>query len=130
MKMKQHVTVVGALHIGLGVLGMFAGVVALAAIVGGGVLSGDAEAMLITGIIGPAVGLFLFLLALPSIVGGVGLLKGRSWARILVLILGIFNLVDFPVGTIIGIYTLWVLLNQETALLFDGDAKVVQFATG
>ena len=128
--MKQHVTVVGALHIGLGVLKLFAAVVAFFAIVGGGVLSGDAEAMLVTGIVGPAVGLFLFLLAVPSIAGGVGLLKGKSWARILVLILGIFNLIDFPIGTLIGLYTLWVLLNQETALLFDGEAKAANFAAG
>ena len=127
--MKQHVTVVGALYIGLGILKLFAAAVALAAIVGGGVLSGDAEAMLITAVVGPAVGLFLFLLALPSIVGGVGLLKGKSWARILVLILGIFYLIDFPIGTMIGLYTIWVLLNQETALLFDGEAKAANFAT-
>lgn len=128
--MKQHVIIVGALHIGLGVLTLFGAVVALAAIVGGGVLSGDAEAMLVTGIVGPAVGLFLFLLALPGIIGGVGLLQGKSWARILVLILGMFKLIDFPIGTLIGIYTIWVLLNQETALLFDGESKAAQFAAG
>ena len=126
--MKQHVTVVGALHIGLGILKLFAAVVALFAIVGGGLFSGDAEAMLVTGIVGPAVSLFLFLLAVPSIVGGIGLLKGKSWARILVLILGIFSLIDFPIGTIIGLYTLWVLLNQDTALLFDREAKTASFA--
>lgn len=128
--MKQHVTVVGALHIGLGILKLFAAAVALVAIVGGGVISGDAEAMLVTGIVGPAVALFLFLLAVPSIAGGIGLLKGKSWARILVLILGIFNLIDFPIGTLIGIYTIWVLLNQETALLFEGEGKAAQFAAG
>ena len=72
----------------------------------------------------------MFLLAVPSIAGGVGLLKGKFWARILVLILGIFNLIDFPIGTLIGIYTIWVLLNQETALLFEGEDKAAQFAAG
>jgi hypothetical protein len=126
--MKQHVTVVGALHIGLGIVKLFAAAVALVAIVFGGLVSGDAEAMLITAIVGPAVSLFLVLLAVPSIVGGIGLLKGKSWARILVLILGIFNLIDFPIGTLIGVYTIWVLMNQETALLFNVESKAANFA--
>ena len=93
------------------------------------VFSGDAEALLITSIVGPAVVTLPGLTCAFQALSAVGLLKGKSWARILVLILGIFNLIDFPVGTLIGVYTIWVLLNQETALLFDGEAKAANFAT-
>lgn len=120
--MKQHVTIVAALHIGFGVLKIFLAAIALVAIVGGGLISGDVEAMAITGIVGPAVAFFLFLLAVPGILGGIGLLKGKSWARILVLILAVFDLIDFPVGTMISLYTMWVLLHSETSALFDGQS--------
>jgi len=121
--MKQHVTVVAALNIGFGILKLFAAAVALLAIVGGGLISGDSEAIFITGIVGPAVALFLALLALPGIVGGLGLLKGKNWARMLVIILAILDLIDFPIGTLISLYTLWVLLNKETSDLFEDGFK-------
>ena len=55
-----------------------------------------------------------------GIVGGIGLLKGKNWARVLVLFLAVLDLIDFPIGTAIGAYTFWVLLNNETSAMFDG----------
>jgi hypothetical protein len=51
---------------------------------------------------------------LPRIIGGWGLLAKQHWARIVVLIVGILNLLHFPLGTALGIYTLWVLLQPES----------------
>jgi len=122
-EMKQHVTLVAALNIGFGILKLFAAAFVFFAVIGGGLLSGDPQAMAITAIVGPAVAFFLVLTALPGIIGGIGLLKGKSWARILVLILAIFDLIDFPVGTAISIYTFWVLLHNETGPLFEAESK-------
>lgn len=118
--MKQHVTIVAALQIASGVLKIFVAAIVFVAVVGGGLLSGDVEAMAITGIVGPAVSFFLIMLAVPSILGGIGLLKGKAWARLLVLVLAVFNLLDFPLGTMISLYTFWVLLHGETSALFNG----------
>jgi hypothetical protein len=52
------------------------------------------------------IGILLF--SIPSIIGGIGLLNNKSWAMLLVLILGCFKLFSFPIGTAIGIYTIWV----------------------
>ncbi|MGW8319883.1 MAG: hypothetical protein ACWGPS_11600, partial [Candidatus Promineifilaceae bacterium] len=57
-----------------------------------------------------------------GIMGGYGLLKGKAWARILVLILAVFDLFEFPIGTVVAAYTIWVLLNNETSQFFDGDS--------
>lgn len=46
---------------------------------------------------------------LPGLIGGIGVLKKRPWARILLLIVSVFDLFAFPIGTAIGIYTLWAL---------------------
>lgn len=120
--MKQHVNIVAAMYIGFGFLKVLVAGIVLIAIVGGGLLSGDADAITITGIVGPAVAFFLFLTALPGIMGGYGLLKGKAWARILVLILAVFDLFEFPIGTAVAAYTIWVLLNNETSQFFDGDS--------
>ncbi len=116
--MEKHVTILGILYIALNLLGLIAAAIVFMVLIGGGLLSGDMEAFAITSTVGTAIAFFLFIVSAPGIIGGFGLLKQRSWARILVLILGFLNLINIPIGTILGIYTIWVLLNDETAQLF------------
>ena len=117
--MKSHVTVVAMLYIGLGVLGVLAALVVFVAVVGGGLLSGDQDAIVITRIVGSVIASFFALVSVPGIVGGIGLLRGESWARVLVMILAVFQLFDVPVGTSLAIYTFWVLTQDETTRLFS-----------
>jgi hypothetical protein len=67
---------------------------------------------------------------LPGIIvyvlAGYGLLNYRSWARILAIILAIFNLILFPIGTALGIYTLIIMFNQEAKALFNGESTPVE----
>ncbi len=95
------------------------------AIVGGGVLSGDPEAMSITAIVGTSIAGFIALISVPDIIAGIGLLKRKSWARILALILACIDLIFIPIGTIIGIYCVWVLVHDETVKLFEGATSTV-----
>lgn len=93
MDMKQHVTVVGALCIGLGALGVVLAITAFTVLAGIGVLSGDQEALPILTFIATIAALFFAVTSVPDIIGGIGLLKRQSWARILVLILSVLKLV-------------------------------------
>lgn len=118
-QMEKHVTLVAAINIGFGFLGIFMALFIFMAVVGGGILSGDPDAIRITSIVGTALGIFFLLTSIPEIIGGFGLLKRRPWARILVMIIACVDLIFIPIGTIIGIYELWVLLQDETAKLFE-----------
>jgi len=60
----------------------------------------------------------LVVLGLPGILAGYGLLKRRSWARGLAVALGVLNLFNVPLGTVIGAYTLFVLLQDDAAEAF------------
>jgi uncharacterized membrane protein YidH (DUF202 family) len=42
-----------------------------------------------------------------------GLTRGRPWARNLALALAAFNVLLLPLGTALGLYTLWVLLHEQ-----------------
>jgi hypothetical protein len=117
-KMEKHVTVLGILYIAFSALGLLLAIIIFTAVVGGGIISGDSEAMAITGIVGPAIALFFVLLSAPGLIGGIYLLKHRPWARILVLVLGFINLIEIPIGTALGIYTIWVLFKNESVDLF------------
>jgi hypothetical protein len=120
--MEKHVTAVAALNIGFGALGLLIAIIVFVAVVGGGVISGDPETMGITAIVGTSIAFFFVLVSVPEIIGGIGLLKRWPWARILVLIISFIDLINIPFGTIIGIYSIWVLLKDETAQLFKPAA--------
>jgi hypothetical protein len=118
MEMRKHVQLVAALHIGFGILGLLIAAFVWVAIFGGGLISGDQEAIAITGVVGTVIGGFLGLLSLPAVIAGLGLLRYQPWARLLTIVLAALNLVNVPVGTAIGLYTLWVLMQDETEKLF------------
>ena len=126
--MKQHVTFVGALHIGYNAFGILAAVAVFMFIVVGGLIGGlisEQEIVIpITFFVGTGIALWLILVSVPGIVGGIGLLKYKSWARYLVLVLSVLGLLNIPIGTAIGVYSIWVLAQDETAQLFaSGSAQ-------
>jgi hypothetical protein len=124
--MKQHVSILGVLYIVFGALGII-GALALLALFGGiagvvGLVAHEepdaAVAVPILGGIGVVVSVLLALLSLPGLVVGIGLTKFRRWARLGGVILSALNLLNFPFGTALGAYGLWVLLSKESEPLF------------
>lgn len=111
--MRTHVTILGWLNIASGILFLVVGAFVFLLLTGIGAVSVDAEAFVVLSIIGSFVGFIMLVLALPSIVAGAGLLKGKNWARILAIILAVFNLMNFPLGTAVGLYTFYVLFQNE-----------------
>jgi hypothetical protein len=116
--MQTHVKILAWLYIVLGVLGILAAGIVVLVVAGGGLISGDRTAITVTTIVSLVIGGFLVMVSAPGIVAGIGLLSYQSWARILTLVLGILNLPGFPTGTALGVYTLYVLLDEETSHLF------------
>ena len=55
------------------------------------------------------------LVAAGGICIGWGLMQHEPWARIAAIILGILALFHPPLGTLLGIFTLWVLLSNDAA---------------
>jgi hypothetical protein len=121
--MDKHITLVAVINIAFGFLGIFLALFFFVILVGAGIVSQDPEAMKITTIVGIAVALFLLMTSIPEIIGGFGLMKRRPWARILVLIIACLDLLLIPIGTLIGIYELWVLLNEETVKIFTAPSR-------
>ncbi|HHS13242.1 MAG TPA: hypothetical protein ENN03_05675 [bacterium] len=121
--MEKHITLAGTLHIVLGVLTALTSLVVFTLLLGAGILSGEEEAVFVLSIVAAAVSGFLILRAIPEIIGGIGLLKHKPWARILTLVVSCFQLAEIPVGTALGGYSLWVLLNDETVAIFEKSSK-------
>ena len=126
--MQQHVKILGVIHIVMGGLCVLIGLVVMIVFLFGGALATvgaahDPDAAIAGPVLGLIGGFLFFLiavLAVPGIIAGVGLLKYRPWARILTIVLSALQLISVPIGTALGIYGFWVLLNSETERLFAG----------
>jgi hypothetical protein len=114
--MKQHVQAVAALNIAAGALYLMGAVLVFIfmGMASGIVISqGQHEAAGVIGIVAVALFCFLSVLGLPSVIGGWALYAGKSWGKPLVLVLAILHLPNVPLGTALGVYTLWALLREE-----------------
>lgn len=115
--MQDHLRIVAWLHLALGALGVVTGLFVFGVMGSVGIMTGDARDGTTLAVIGGLLAGFFTLMSVPALVGGWGLLQRRHWARILVLILSFMNLFGFPVGTLIGGYSIWVLMHDETKAL-------------
>ncbi len=71
------------------------------------------------------IALLMFVVSAIGIVAGAGVLARKRWGRVLMLVISFFNLLRIPVGTVLGGYSIWVLLNDETIRLFDAPRSNV-----
>jgi hypothetical protein len=121
---KNHVTVVGIIRIGLSVLGFaFASMIAVILVgVGIGVwYDGSEEVLPILSAVALSVMIAAMALTIPGIVAGIGVLRHKNWARYLSIALSVLDLLAPPIGTALAIYSIWVLANRRTVALFAAD---------
>ena len=124
--MQTHVKVLGVVYLAVGgcmllaALFLFLTMGGVAGIVGATAEPHDAAiAIPILGIAGTALATLLTVFALPSLITGYGLLNFKPWARVVGIVLSAISLINIPIGTLVGAYGLWVLLNKETEQLFN-----------
>jgi hypothetical protein len=122
--MHQHVTIVGWLHIVANALFLLLGLCGFLFFFGIGfavAVDGDAVAFPILGTIGLVAALFFAALSLPGILAGYGLLKRQRWGQVLAIVVGFLSLFNFPLGTALGVYTLFVLLQNAADPYFSSQ---------
>jgi hypothetical protein len=110
-RVREHVRLVGILWIAYSALHV---VVGIAAILVANLLFG--HSMHLHGLLRPLIefaGLVILAKASAGFIAGWGLLQREDWARTLALVVGFIALLNVPVGTALGIYTLWVLLPKQ-----------------
>lgn len=121
--MKDHIKVLGILWIVFGVFFMCLALFALLVFFGVAEIPNvDDISPGILRLIGIIASAFIGLIGLPQIIGGLGLLKYKEWARILMLVISFISLANVPLGTFLGAYSLVILFNPETVRLFQGGA--------
>jgi hypothetical protein len=115
--MDTHVKALGTANLIFGVCSFVLGLLVL--IICGGPFAlynsfMDYMALLIVGSV-----LFHILIGIPCIIGGFYLRSLTEWSRSLVIVTSALNILNLPIGSILGCYGLWVLLTPETDPLFS-----------
>jgi hypothetical protein len=65
---------------------------------------------------------YCIVMAAPLAIAGRGIEMLRPWARTYSLLLAAVNMLNFPIGTAVGAYTVWVLQDEATEFLFENRA--------
>ncbi len=106
--------ILGWLYVCVGGLGIVAVAVFSAMIFGQGpyAVSPETKELLLSSGYGTWLLGFALVIALLTLVTGFSLLHAARWARRVAFVLAILGILDFPIGTLLGVYTLWVLLRK------------------
>ncbi|MES3025760.1 MAG: hypothetical protein V4857_29630 [Pseudomonadota bacterium] len=120
--MNIHTRIVGALHIFCGLLVIVC--VALFMLFFGVFVSwvpNEQGVLSFFGALGLVVAIPLILMGLAEIIAAIAMLRGSRTGHIFTIVFGILHLVNFPIGSAIGIYTLWALLRNESNIPLEAE---------
>src|SRR5665647_2729990 len=119
-KMKKHVTVVAAIQIGFAILGLIIAVAIFFVMdFAKSQVGGDDTAEMVLSFLSVSLPILFGFLSTLGLVGGIGLLAYKPWARYIVIVVNALGCLNIPIGTLKGVYSLWVLLQDETVKLFE-----------
>lgn len=124
--MEKHINTVAALQIGLCIFNLLVILTIYSFLRIAGSVIDEPEADMILNIIAKVGATILVLLSIPGIIAALGLYRRKEWARILTLILSVIGIFNFPFGTAIGIYSIWVLIQPESVASF-GKPEIKHF---
>jgi hypothetical protein len=119
-RVREHVRLVGILWMAYSALYIMGGVgllIVARIIFGGAIHIHNGPSPDVTLWLRPVINLMGWLLIVIAATGffaGWGLLQREEWARTVALVVGFIALLRVPIGTALGIYTLWVLLPARS----------------
>lgn len=119
MTAKEHAKILGIIFLVFGGLGILAIVGILIFLIGMGGFAvfnssgGDSVPIVVMFLIFGGFVFFTALFIIPQIIAGMNLLKGNGRSKIWVIVSAIINVVNFPIGTALGVYALWFTFGEE-----------------
>lgn len=117
--MKKHVTLVASLQIGFSTIGLIGAIVIFFILnFAGSFVENDQTATMVMNFLGTALPLSIGCVSVVGLIGGIGLLSYQEWARILVMVIAAVGCLNVPFGTLKGVYSIWVLMQDESIKLF------------
>jgi hypothetical protein len=116
--MKKQITLVAALEIAFSVIGLLSAAALYMIMSFAQSFIPDSDlGYAVLGFIKNFMPPILAICSLLTLIGGLGLLQYKSWSRSLVMVMAALGCIVVPVGTIIGVYSMWVLMQEDSKKL-------------
>jgi hypothetical protein len=123
--MQKHIHLLGVLYVVWGALGVLLGLAMFLLAAGAAAMAQstahEGVAANVTAVTLTAFGVALVGGGAVNAWAGRALQRHRSAARLAGLLLALLNLFLFPFGTLLGLYSFWVLLHNEGRRVFEGE---------
>jgi len=122
---EEHIKIIGIIDIVGGALTALGGLAFMvmflffAPMIGASGEEGAAAGAAVMASIGLAGGLVIIVMGAFQIFVGIKLRARKPWARVVQIIFGVLSLPGFPVGTALGVYYLWAMLNKDITPMFE-----------
>lgn len=111
--MVNYYRLIGAAFIAFGAIGIICAVVLHIGITLNWIWYEDFRFINVPAILQIVLIVFIVLIPIPSIVAGFAITKEKEWAKKVILVLCIFYLLFFPIGTIISILTMLIISRES-----------------
>ncbi len=124
--MNIHLKILGWIYLVIGALtfvSMCLFIYALYATSGPFTFSPDVRGILLSGYGKSVILVLMGVASVGTFLTGWALLKAHKYARTLALIFAILGILDFPFGTMLGVYTLWVLSQTREGKMLAKSAS-------
>jgi hypothetical protein len=118
-QVQVHIPIVAWLLIALNLIVLLVAAALLLLLASAATVVRDPEVRAILPIVGTILPALLGALTVPDFIAAIGLLARQRWARILGIVVGFLNLPGFPMGTLVGGYALYVLMQDNAPAYFD-----------
>jgi hypothetical protein len=110
--MQKQMSLLGALHIAGSILYALIATATLAILSSTAMAQGDGMQETAYRITATVAAWYLIALSAAGVTAGIGIMHGWHWANTAILILGCMDLVMLPFWTLLGIYTIWVVMKE------------------
>lgn len=117
-RVRQHLQLLGIFWLILSALHSLAGLLVIA-VANAILMAARHGPFVVPPIVRPLFAIIVLLIlgkGLLGVAAGIGLLKRSPWARSLALLLAFLSLLEIPFGTVLAIYTIWVLNSSAADL--------------
>ena len=119
--MRKEIILLGSLHIALSILYIVVSASALAVLFSKGFFTDGIAARTSEHVITVVLSVFLLLVSVCGIIAGAASMHDKNWAHMVVLILGCLDLICIPVGTMLGIYTIYIFMHDREQLPLNAE---------
>lgn len=118
---KSHVSLVAGLHIGYGALKLVgAFVVYLGIRFAWGFIPEEEEiAQEVLAALFSILPTVIAIFGIVDVFAGISLFSNKQWSRVLVIAVSVLNCLNIPIGTGIGVYSIWALMQPEVQEMFE-----------